>query len=84
LNAIANLWIASYDYGANQHFLFSEPESDIQLSTDWYGDHGLDVTSAQTQVRSLLKHRSVFVSEVELRLNGDFCSRIRPPVGMAL
>ena len=84
LNTIANLWIASYDYRANHHFLFSEPESDIQLSADRYGDPGLDVTSAQTQVRSLLTHRSVFVTDVEFSLHGDLCSRIRPPFSMVL
>jgi len=84
LNTIANLWIASYDYRVNHHFLCSEPESDIQISTDGCGNHGLDVTSAQTQVRSLLAHRSAFVTDVEFSLHGDFCSRICPTVGMVL
>jgi hypothetical protein len=84
LNAIANLWIASYDYRVNHHFLCSKPESDIQISADGCGDHGLYITSAQTQVRSLLAHRSVFVTDMEFSLNGDFCSRKCPPVSMVL
>src|SRR6202140_2461693 len=84
LNAIANLWIASYDYRVNHHFLCSKPESDIQISADGCGDNGLDVTSAQTKVRSLLAHRSVFVTDVEFSLHADFCSRKCPPVGLVL
>jgi hypothetical protein len=84
LNAIANLWITSYDYRVNHHFLCSKPESDIQISADGSGDFGLDVTSTQTQVRSLLAHRRGCVTDVEFSLDGDFCSRKCPPVSMVL
>ena len=46
LNTIANSWIARYDDCANRHFLFAEPESDIQPGPNWYGGQGPDVTAA--------------------------------------
>ena len=44
--------MASHDHRADGHFFFSEPKTDTDLGSDWYGGDGLDVATAQAQVRS--------------------------------
>ena len=71
LNTVAELRVACDNYRADHHLLFFKPQTDIQPGSHGHGHHGLDVATAQTQVRRVLNENGL-VRQVEIGLHGDF------------